>query len=454
MKRLFFLLPLLLCFSCVKSQQILCCQPILISAGSAIPIANGLVTDFNFANSSSVTQVSGNVSSITDAVGSVTSSQSNSSYRPAYHTSGGPANTAYATFNGSNVLTGSLLTSSTNFTIMVIRRVAIGSNPNDGGGNSVFFNGDGNTNGYGIVDWQGGNIKQNSGGYLPGTTGNPSDFFYTSSNMWEIVVYSHSSGVNSVYNTIANKFVCTAPTSNGTTPTTSHTIGGGGPNNFKGDLTRIVLYNRQLSDGEVSTMCGYFTLLYSLPVPGNYNAGGDSITAGTGDFVNWPSYLTLGLLPTNLLYLNLSAVPGRTSANVLAGLSSEVIAKYNSGNKNVYSIMIGHNDFASSVPAATLLANTDSIIIQAHRAGYKVIVLTTLRTTGYSYSTTDTYNASLKANVHGYGCDSIVDIAAIPQLQDPTNTTYFIDGVHPTLPLGASYISNAVSPVVQYYLTH
>lgn len=452
---LFLVAYLIILSSCTKAQ-VLCCRPIIIGS-AGLPDTTGLVNDFNFSDPSSVTQVSGKVASITDAKSSAVSAQSTSGSRPTYHTSGGPNGNAYANFNGSQTLTGSLLTSSSNFTAIVIRRVATGSNPGDFAGNGYFQNGAGNT-GYGMVDWEGSSINYNSGGYFNGVTSMGADFLYTDTAKWQIMVFSHSSGSNKLYNTVANQFTTIAPTTNPVAPSGGHTIGGVfGVSSFKGDIERILLYNRQLSDSEVSTMCGYLTVLYQLPVPVAYFSGGDSITAGTGNFTNYPFYEMNDLRPANYIFLNQTGVPGRTSADVLAGLNSEVLSKYVPGAKNIYTLMIGHNDFSLDTTTArrdTLLKHTDTIIARTHRKGFKVIVMNTLRTTAYAYSVTDNYNTTLTANVHAYGADSVVNIAGITQLQDATNMTYFSDGTHPTQPVGSTYISNLLGPVVQYYITH
>lgn len=41
-------------------------------------------------------------------------------------------------------------------------------------------------------------------------------------------------------------------------------------------------------------------------------------------------------------------------------------------------------------------------------------------------------NAAMLADPASFGYDQVIDVASIPQLQDPTNTTYFYDGIHYT----------------------
>lgn len=52
-------------------------------------------------------------------------------------------------------------------------------------------------------------------------------------------------------------------------------------------------------------------------------------------------------------------------------------------------------------------------------------------------------NAAMVADPESFGYDQVIDIASIPQLQDPTNTTYFYDGVHYADP-AATLVANKV----------
>lgn len=52
-------------------------------------------------------------------------------------------------------------------------------------------------------------------------------------------------------------------------------------------------------------------------------------------------------------------------------------------------------------------------------------------------------NAAMKANPSAYGYNQVVDIAGIPQLQNPNDTNFYFDGVHWTT-AGTSIVADAL----------
>ena len=218
-------------------------------------LVSGAIADFNFANQSSVTTSSSRITQIVDGIGSVVSSQATAINQPTYNTSGGPNNSAYASFNGSQTLSGSLLTSSTNFTIFIVKRLS------SAGGTSalgIFQNGTA-SNGYAITDNLSGNggVGQISGVTYPSVSAVGGLDFYCNPNRWEIVVVSHSSGITYCYNSLGHKYL-TGVSTNPVTPTTSHNIGTSGitsTGSFVGDISRILVYNTQLTDAQILQNC-------------------------------------------------------------------------------------------------------------------------------------------------------------------------------------------------------
>jgi hypothetical protein len=429
----------------------------IIQTSTSLPSISNLITDFDFSNQNSVVTYHNKITQITDAVGSIISSQSDTTKQPIYHHNGGSGNNAYATFSGGQFLAGNLPTSSTNFTMVIIRRVSpmVSANSNLG----TFQNGNTN-NGYGLVDFLGSTRGINSGVYYPGVTSEESADFFTGNDVDEIVVCSHSASNTKIYNCLANKFTPLNLTANPIAPTGGHIIGKiTGLNYFIGDISRILVYDRQLSDSEVLTLTTYLIARYITPIPGLWNSGGDSITAtaqGSPSY-NYPVYTLIDLLPsTRYLYLINSAVSGRNSQNVIDSLNSEVVNKAQPRVKMCYSLLIGHNNLTvapNHVGIDTLYNQTVRICSLARAAGYKVVLLTLLNTTVYAQSLTDTINNRYRNRWHTLAVDTLLDINADPHLSDPTNTVYFFDGQTHLSLIGAQRVDSLIRPVINSYLT-
>lgn len=434
----------ILLIRCAFAQTIVG-RPIVTNATITLPVISGLITDFDFSKRSSLVITSTNkISQITDQVGSVTSSQATSANQPIFHSSGGPANNTYAEFDGGQTLTGALLTSNTAFTMVFVRRV---SSSIDSGANSGLFQ-NGTTNGYSWGDFQG----WVSGAYYNGVSSIPGPFFYTIKNKWEVVVMSHSTGNTRTYNTLGTFIAPQRTDLDPNTPTTSHTIGdANGMADYTGDIERILLYNRQLTDAEVITITNYLCARYNLPLPWVYNSGGDSIpsTAGGNFALSFSRYALQGMIPTYPTYLAQTAVPGRESISVLDSLNIEVINTYQPRVKNVYSLMVGHNDITGTFSSIDSLLSRDAqICTRVHNKGYKVILMTTLYTTFYASSITDTINNRIRAHWHTMGADTLYDIGAKPHFSNPSNTTYIFDGTHLTI-LAAKEVAADLEPIIE-----
>ncbi len=407
------------------------------------PVISGWIADFDFNNAASVTTVGGKVSQIVDNIGSVASTQSNASFRPVYHATGGSNNTGYATFTGTQLLTGNLLTSSLEFTVVAIRRT------NNGGvfdaELGVFENGN-YADGWGIVDWQTGV----AGGYLNARTALPGRDFYNWDQKWESITASHAAGSNKTYNTVTNSFFITS-TNFPNAPTVNHHIGfmdAPGINGFKGDISRILVYDRQLSDAEVKSLNDYFIYAYSLDMPNQLISGGDSKMTTLGGAPSCPQQMLFDLQTSNsYTYLINTAVGGRTTTDVINALPTEVVAKYQSRIKNYYTIMIGYNDLAAGATAAFVYANIVTICQTVRAAGFKVVIMTDIYSTNAGVNTkTDTVNTSIRANWATFA-DALADTNALPQAQNPLDTTYFFDGLHPTAALDA-IMAGLVEPLL------
>lgn len=429
MKRIFlilFLFPFV-----VNAQQLISGRPITMAANSATnPVTSGLVEDFNFGDPSKVTVVSGNISSITGEVGSTVSSQATVLSRPVYNSFGGPNNYGYGQFNNS-YLTGSLVLSGTNYTIISLKKCDVTTLQ------ASFYNG-GAADGFGIVDGTPPTAAIKApGGLMLGNSLVETLGSITYTGAWLVEGISHSSGLNKYYGNTGYKYNVVQATANPVTPTTGHNIGylpGTGP--YQGGIARILIYNRQLTDAEMLSVMQYMRAYYRLPLATNFNSGGDSITFGYNVDSGYPQRVMTSLIGSQYMYNNNTAINGYTTGQVLDSLNSTVLTKYNSSINNVYTLMVGRNNLTGSIAAAAIYAGIVSICQQAKSAGYRVVIMTVLKSTNEIGNPTALANwtalNTLIRNNWASFADAIYDTALITDALDPTNTTYFQDGVHPT----------------------
>ena len=424
--------------------------------------STGLITDFNFGNPSSVVTSSGKVTQITDAVGSVVDAQGTTANQPAYNTSGGPGGLGYATFVAGQGLTGGALTSSTTFTMFIVRRVV--PTASTVYAETPFYVGNANSDGYGWADYvydPGGNpATWYGGGYFQGVSAENSRGFYSVGNKWEVVALTHNGSGNFVYNSNGTKFSAIG-VQTPSTPSAANNIGGvgntGGNGPFVGDIQRILLFNTALTDAQIFQNIQY--LINNIIPPLNLNIDGDSRFSNS---YTVSTQTQINLLALNInSYLSLTATPGYTTANVISDLATRVTLNVNPKATNLFTLMIGHNDVASAVPAATIWSNIQSICSTVRAAGYKIILCTDMYNSlavnggnGAAWNTVkDVYNGYIRASGTTVA-DYILDINALPHATAANmgNTTYSPDGVHPAAAL-ASDMTTAVQTAIQTFVS-
>lgn len=110
-----------------------------------------------------------------------------------------------------------------------------------------------------------------------------------------------------------------------------------------------------------------------------------------------------------------------------------------------YDLDTGHGGSGNS---ATVLATKTAYTAARRAAGADYIVGLTIPPTGIITAGEETarlaVNAALVANPGTYGYDEIVNLGAIPQLTDWTNTAYFYDGTHYT-DAATTLVANALA---------
>jgi lysophospholipase L1-like esterase len=194
----------------------------------------------------------------------------------------------------------------------------------------------------------------------------------------------------------------------------------------------------------------YFSKYYTIDRAFVVHQVGDSISAGLGVSQSYPDQ-ELDQMQINGYYasFNNQAVSGRTSANCLTGFPTEIVAKIAPSVKNIVQIMVGHNDLATSTAPSTIYANIAGMIADAHAVGpnVKVLLMTPL------VSTNETGNSTMMSAwtslrnliiTNTAGADMVVDMQDLTSMTNPSDTTRYQDGVHPTI-LGAGEIATFIT---------
>lgn len=410
--------------------QIITGAGIGLSSPATNPVSSGLVADFDFSKWQTMNFSGGKITQITDSISSIVSSQSTPSLQPTFNKNGGPGNNSYASFNGSNMLSGALITSSTDFTFFLVYRQPNGTGSR-GSNYGVFQNGQGST-GFGYYTYGYGTGDLDGISY-PGVADLGAVNSLTMPNAWRVACVSHSNNLTKQYN-VTNDIILPSNNTvyNPITPATGHYIGQI-VNKGVFDISRILIYNRQLSDSEVASVNSFLQSRYTNRGLTRYIASGDSITGAVPDVYKvYPRVSTYDLVTSYPMFDINTGVVGRKSADVLSNLTSEVLNNFIRGYKNIHSLLIGTNDIAASVSVSAIYANITSIISQVKATGFKSIVGTVLYRTDIAglNTTIDSLNALIRANTAG--ADAIVDFNANTNLQNPNDTTWFQDKLHPT----------------------
>lgn len=164
-------------------------------------------------------------------------------------------------------------------------------------------------------------------------------------------------------------------------------------------------------------------------------ADGDSITRGyplsDPSTQTWEAQFSQA---TGLPFYN-GGVDGAKLVDIDTNWASDGnAARYNAANLNTYVQEAGTNDLRAGTPATTLISAIQSVIGKAKAAGFISYVATVMNDdqTGANATQKQTYNTWLRNNWPSFA-DGILDFQAAPELQDPNNTTYFVDKLHPTV---------------------
>lgn len=400
-----------------------------------LPIISGLVHDFDFGDLSTMSISDSKVASITDKVGNVVSSQADPNAQPKlvqgrYFPS--------AKFEASQSLSGALLNMSSEMTMIIFyKRPRL--NFNGGYTTGIFQQGTPGVNGYGMVDYIG-SLRfggyQAPGGFAENATGiealqllaAPTSHFImgglsllptdeTNVAIDTAFKYIGATGADGKVSVSVNGY---------SIPTGGHCIGKGfNQERFTGEIQRILCYNRKLNSGETMALANYLTAYYKEQMPVYFTAIGDSIST------IYPNMAAAKISERYLITNYNTALSGQPVSGALDSLNTDVISKVNPRALNIISVMIGHNFGVDS--AATTYAGIVRICERCREGGYKVVIHTLINDVSPAYQTViNSINSWIRTFWRFYA-DALCDSQAIPELTDPTDTTYYLDGTHPTV---------------------
>lgn len=162
---------------------------------------------------------------------------------------------------------------------------------------------------------------------------------------------------------------------------------------------------------------------------------GDSITAGLGStgLGSYPAQLQSSYAPS-VVGVRDFGVPSATIANMATNSYFIDLNWPTSATRKIVNVWCGTNDLFFGATSADTYSAYVAYCQARQTAGWKVISFTILPRTGApaGFETSRlAVNALISSNNATFS-DAFADVASIPQLSDPTNTTYYADGTHLT----------------------
>lgn len=217
-------------------------------------------------------------------------------------------------------------------------------------------------------------------------------------------------------------------------------IGAGQGSAFTGDLRRVLLWNRRLTESEHAQVALALAQAYNvtLSAPSQVFAqDGDSLTVGLGTVTSWTDMVLQTLAPAYRSYN--FGVSGQTIVQMASDAATQIDPlRQPSFTRNVLTAWGGTNDMnASPGTSATVIANYASYCTARRAAGWKVIAFTCLPRGAVAQFETDrqAFNTSVRANWATYA-DALCDVggnATIGAAGAQNNATYYnVDAIHLT----------------------
>ncbi|MCX6905539.1 MAG: SGNH/GDSL hydrolase family protein, partial [Verrucomicrobia bacterium] len=182
--------------------------------------------------------------------------------------------------------------------------------------------------------------------------------------------------------------------------------------------------------------------------PVNLVIEGDSLSAENGSLNDYG--IQLLAQPNWLGKFNKHNVAqgGEVAAQMLAEFPTQALPIAVESGRNFLFLWGGANDIKRDYTAANIFATLTTYWQQARNAGFTMVSFTILRTssdTPDQIANRDVLNNLIRASANQY--DYLIDVANIPVLADPTDPTYFADGVHLT-PAGYKSVATLINSAI------
>lgn len=208
--------------------------------------------------------------------------------------------------------------------------------------------------------------------------------------------------------------------------------GGAVENSLIGGISNVIFLNKETTETELQSLFTIDQVIFD----------GDSRTAYKG----W----NVCAIGANFISPRNVAVSGYSITDCIAAGATSVDAKLRAGKKNICVIWAGVNDYAQN--PATIYSRLQTYCLARRAAGFKVIVCTEIDcqdaahiASGWPAEYLDLN--TLIRNDHSFA-DVVADLGANVNLQDATNTTYFLaDKLH-LQPAGYIEVATTIKPVI------
>lgn len=230
-----------------------------------------------------------------------------------------------------------------------------------------------------------------------------------------------------------------------------------------------VVYGSTLSADDRALIDTAFNTTFgaNIPMTSKIVYEGDSITAGTAQSAEMYGYprVVSAINRQSMGVYNL-ALSGRLMATCYANRANSTARRDASVAKNFSSIFAGTNDLSNRA-SGTIVGYGTTVwtsyllpFIQAMQAGsFDRVFVGTMVARSWAGSAQDiidqeaerlVYNTLIRNNATTYGY-TVLDYASLSEMSVSTNTTYFVDGVHPTK-LGYSVMGTYAAPIIAGYI--
>lgn len=274
---------------------------------------------------------------------------------------------------------------------------------------------------------------------------------------------------------VGDQMSTSGPLATGTAPITTLTAGIGGHfdnganSSLYGDLFEVMMYNRALSDREISRIGSYVSLKYGIDDSSEQLLFlSNSLSAGfkLENGQSWPQLIAPQLRCRQAIFNeSVTAQPTTFFTSNPVSISDRYLdlTRY---SRNTLVVWEGTNDlyFGATSGNYTGYANTcyeylRSFCAARRTAGWKVIIMTLLpRRNDIAEANRANFetarlqvNASIRANWQGPNAfaDGFIDVASLPFAVDASQTTnsqWYLDGIHLTAE-GQKAVANLALPV-------